>query len=197
MNGPDAASYFGSNGVSTRVRCGLRPSDAAWRLLVARASASRIDRDCLLGTGARLPLRAEHLGLGEHVITVTARDSAGQASRSTVPIRVVFTYPFGGFKAPVVTPEPTSVKAGSTLPRPLHARGGAPYNVVTGAQESTSSPPTWRWFVSILVFVADGAVVSTHVAVLRRTTPIWWPHSDPFQSNGSAPHAGREAQRVR
>ncbi|MFC3385404.1 DUF1194 domain-containing protein [Couchioplanes azureus] len=74
------------------------------------------DRDGPLGTGAQLPLRADQLSLGEHVITVTARDSAGQTSTATVRITVVSAYTFGGFESPVVTPGPTSVKAGSTIP---------------------------------------------------------------------------------
>lgn len=47
------------------------------------------DRDGLLGTGAWLPWNADQLSEGEHVITVTARDSAGHTSTATVRIRVV------------------------------------------------------------------------------------------------------------
>ncbi|UQU62305.1 hypothetical protein COUCH_25115 [Couchioplanes caeruleus] len=74
------------------------------------------DRDGPLGTGAQLPWSADQFSLGEHLITVTARDSAGQTSTATVRIRVVSAYAFGGFEAPVATAGPTTVKAGSTIP---------------------------------------------------------------------------------
>ncbi|MEV4702384.1 hypothetical protein [Actinoplanes sp. NPDC049316] len=47
------------------------------------------DRDGLLGTGLWLPRNADELSEGEHVISVTARDSAGHTGTATVRIRVV------------------------------------------------------------------------------------------------------------
>jgi hypothetical protein len=84
--------------------------------------SSHLDGD--LGTGAELYLRADLLSEGEHVITVTATDSAGASATDTVTITVqrvaapveppASQYTFGRFEPPVGAAD--SVNAGRTIP---------------------------------------------------------------------------------
>ena len=135
------------------------------------------DRDGLLGTGARLPWRADQLSEGEHVITVTARDSAGQTSTATVRIRVVSAYTFGGFEAPVVTAGLTSVKAGSTIAlkwsisgpgvnagtvtSATFLSGGASYKIVKSGPSwhlNVQTPKTWAATTQVFrITLVDGS----------------------------------------
>ncbi|MEU7909159.1 hypothetical protein [Actinoplanes sp. NPDC049118] len=135
------------------------------------------DRDGLLGTGARLPWRADQLSVGEHVITVTARDSAGQTSTATVRITVLSAYTFGGFESPVVTPGPTSIKAGSTIPLKWSISGpgvnagtvksarfltdGASYKMVKSGPHwhlNVQTPKTWAATTQVFrITLVDGS----------------------------------------
>ncbi|MEV6602144.1 DUF1194 domain-containing protein [Actinoplanes sp. NPDC051346] len=152
-------------------------NDAEDGLLDGDAVQWSSDRDGVLGTGAQLPLRADQLTLGEHVITVTARDSAGQTSTATVQITVVSAYTFGGFESPVVTPGPTVVKAGSTIPLKWSISGpgvtagtvksarflndGASYKMVKSGPHwhlNVQTPKTWAATTQVFrITLVDGS----------------------------------------
>jgi hypothetical protein len=94
----------------------------------------RSDLDGQLAVGAEASVRADQLSEGEHLITVTATDSAGRASSDAVSIQVArfaqpprpdLTYSFGGFRAPVAGDGTVNRHAaGRLLPVKFDVSGG-------------------------------------------------------------------------
>jgi hypothetical protein len=138
------------------------------------------DRDGPLGTGARLPWRADQLSEGE-TSTATVRITVQRVT----PPKPASPYTFGGFEAPVETPGPTSVKAGSTLPLKWSISGpgvnagtvtsarflsdGASYKMVKSGPHwhlNVQTPKTWAATTQIFrITLVDGSTYETQFTV--------------------------------